>query len=234
MSSILDALKKLEREQAARRTGTLDIGAEILKNRESCRRRWKLGRFGICFWLGAVLLFGLLAGGGLFWGRLFSPVVSGPDVANRPSSTAALPHPAASVPIASTPAFDPSPNSAVGPSRIPEGKPSETRKSGIADSTFHPASASKSSTASIPNPRNLPLPKKSGPAPDSNTFAPALTLIGIAFQAGQGNALAIINNQPLMEGETILGARVEKILSDRVRLSWRGRSIELRLENSFR
>ena len=56
-----------------------------------------------------------------------------------------------------------------------------------------------------------------------------LVLSGIALQDGNATGMAIINGLPVMEGTVIEGARVEAVLSDRVRLERDGEVFELLL-----
>ena len=227
MSSILEALKKLEREKASHRDGLIDISAEILKGGDPSPfpPRIKLKRFGIPLWTGGgTLLACLLAAVAVYY--LYpiagSSIAEFPSTARVPANVSHSGEPASTVqntlqpPTADTPVFRPS-SPSVTAQHLPE----------PIMPTLANAFQSRSSSAEMSSQNTQPA-KISDPAglPAENQI-PRLTLFGIAYDQERKNALAVINNQPLVEGEWILGAKVEKIFPDKVRLSWRGKTIEL-------
>lgn len=90
-------------------------------------------------------------------------------------------------------------------------------------------------SVSSPVARSLKAPPEPiSPAPEPvNSPAipvrPDFKLSGIAFQEKQDDRMAILNGLPVMTGTMVGGARVEEILRDRVRLSFRDQHFEVHL-----
>jgi hypothetical protein len=57
-----------------------------------------------------------------------------------------------------------------------------------------------------------------------------LVVSGIAFQGDRAARIAVVNDLPVMEGSLVEGARVEEILSDRVKFSRDGKMFEVPLQ----
>jgi hypothetical protein len=60
---------------------------------------------------------------------------------------------------------------------------------------------------------------------------PRLVVSGIAYQGDRGSRIAVVNDLPVMEGSLVGGARVEEILSDRVKFSRDGKLFEVPLQD---
>lgn len=219
MSSILKALKKLERERALRLDTPLELGRDILRG-ETRRRRG-------AFWLGpllsGVVLLGLGFGG--WWLlrpapataplRAADPLPGGLTVLTASRADAVVVEelverrrPAAVAPLAPRPVARP----AVPPSSVAPGVPAAA------------AVAVPALTAASPPP--------SPPAAGSETVPadPGLVVQAIAFSPRREERLAVINELPVMEGTAIGAFMVEEILSDRVVLRRGAATLTLSLD----
>lgn len=225
MSSILEALKKFDRERAGQSDETVPIKIEILRAVDPLTDRRKRLPFGLLALIGVALAACFLVAGSVFWVFFWQPVPL-----HQPSGSHPGQPPVLSAPGAASAAATPSssfrevvladePSSATGFNPLAKtGKKQSTESATslvpVADKEFSPNTGEPKKTPhkAMETPQNKP---------------PSLLLAGIAFEQGRNNSLAIINNRPVTEGDFILGAKVEKILPDRVRLSWRGKSIDL-------
>lgn len=98
-------------------------------------------------------------------------------------------------------------------------------------------SARKQSKAVAPQPRVIPknmtavvspasVPETSqSPSPSQKT-TPVLALTGILF--GEEGSFALINGKVVAEGAMVDGAKLQKVYSDRVELSFEGKTLILR------
>ncbi|NLC71548.1 MAG: hypothetical protein GX751_09345 [Desulfuromonadaceae bacterium] len=234
MSSILEALKKLERERALphQKEKTFDITPEILQDSDGPRPERRIKSWRGPVWAGAGVVLCLLVGGGVFWRYQTSP----PPMAGTspPTAEPARDYSAESLPPAAAGVSRPAPAKAVSAmgaegtgstpgaemAGLPSKKPEAIQRPAATGKTIPTAAQSQA--------------VRPGSASVRTSGVPSLKLIGIAFEEGKGNALVIINHRTLTEGESILGARVEKIFSDKVYLSWQGKTIELVMGKSAR
>lgn len=204
MSSILKALRKAEDEKATAGEGSVDLAHDILKR--SYDQRISVP-WGLVSFAGLVLVV-LAAAGWLLFPRVQTPTSI---VAQQPH-TVALP-----------------------PAKVQPGVlPVEKIKDKLVEQTI----------PSAPQPVAIRAPKQS-PAPALETGGETLTsakrpdpvaildlqVDEIVYHADPVSRLAIINDLPVMVGTDIGGARVEEILSDRVRFSYRGGEF-IRFKNS--
>jgi general secretion pathway protein B len=235
MSFILDALKKLEQEKAARNKETLNISDEILRGSHQLRRTAKrtVPVSVVVAGLGLLLLVGVA--GGLFWH--WHAADEPKDVALR--SEAALP-PAARmgdyaqpVPVrepAVTPLRTPEP-AAVEPAaavRVPE--PAATRPDRSARETSNQwqnrqAPSQRPAQADSREQSVQPYREVSG------SGGSGLTVSGIAWQEKPAARRAVINGTLMEEGASVNGATVEEILPTRVRFSSGGRQFTVSISS---
>jgi hypothetical protein len=61
---------------------------------------------------------------------------------------------------------------------------------------------------------------------------PLMTVSEIYYHAEGGGSMAVINDLPVMEGTQLDGAMVERILPDRVRLTFQGKPLEVLLKSN--
>jgi general secretion pathway protein B len=220
MSSILEALKKLEDEKAARQSGAGHIAGKVVKSGRRPKRRanWMLPAAMASVAAVAVLATYILMGG-------ISPRTEktppAPAVHGQPLS-GQLPQPTAPI--------SPTVPTAVRPSTLPAGgkkplppssSPVAAKQSPAADTVTHPPPAVPTTAA-----QPAPLPQPAAPP-----ALPVLKVTGIGWQKDNANRLAVVNDRPVTEGNVIEGARVEEILPDRVRFSINGRSFEVPVGN---
>jgi len=231
MSSILEALKKLEDEKAARQSSNVPITGKIVKEtrRPKKRPKWLLQAEMTAVAAVAVLATYLIMGGRSVPNTEQkmpvneniqpAPQIPQPPV-TRPQGTPAhgkqqlppSPHP-----ISSAFHSPPSPHSlAKAPfsSRI------------TAKSTPHEGiDGLKSQLERVVPERPAPLPKE-----DAKPGNPSFKVTGIGWRKDSTDRLAIVNGRPVSEGAMIEGAKVEEIFPDRVRFSLNGKSIEVPLD----
>ena len=234
MSSILKALKKLEEEQARREGGGGDIARDILRGAQRRRgpRGWWLLPVGLVGGGVAVFAaFGLLSRTPNQGGRTTIPAS---EKANRAENPLQAPltetHEAVVTGAAQRNATSPTapaaqPAAGSGARR----PPSEARASSV------PPASMAGERAAAPN-REVSVPVAEEASDIDRETEPIaggesadLVLSGIALQDGNATGMAIINGLPVMEGTVIEGARVEAVLSDRVRLERGGEVFELLL-----
>lgn len=224
MSSILEALKKLETENAARRD-SLRIDAEILRTPPLPR----ISPIGIA--LAAALLF--VCGGTVTYVYLNR---------NRPAPPLSrhAPLPQNARVDASRQSEYPAPTDAA-----PDTPETERRPVPSPDGVGlhrHPSVLVTPRTQVFPAPGGAgtsavraPTPEKTGrlsqqvPTPS----APTLRVDGIAFQDGT-DGVAVVNGVPVSRGASIEGARVDEVQRDRVLFSHGGKKIEVFMGKSNR
>jgi general secretion pathway protein B len=219
MSSILEALKKLEDEKAARRGGLGNIAGKVTASGRRARQKpaWLVPAAMAAIAIAAVLGTYTAMGG-------FSP---------RRGATVLLANPA-----------PPAPNPAIPPLRAasPDDASSAASRTELAAPARRGATPGVSAAAiqasiapAAAGNRSSPLPQPGSqlekaaapPPPSSDGQLPALNVSGIAWQKDNASRLAVVNGASVTEGATIAGARVDEIFPDRVRFSYRNKSYEI-------
>jgi general secretion pathway protein B len=215
MSSILEALKKLEDEKAARQSGAGHIAGKVVKSGRRAKQhpKWMLPAGMAAVAAVAVLATYILMGG--ISTRSGNPQPA-PSVQRQPESGLTLQRPA---PTATTAA-------------IPAG-----RKRSL------PHSPATSPAMEAPAPAAATrLPQEGAafqvkPAPSLQPAVtpglPVLQVTGIGWQKDNANRLAIVNGRPVVAGNVVEGAKVEEILPDRVRFSINDRSFEIAVGSGY-
>lgn len=220
MSSILEALRKLEEEKAARRGSGGNIAGKVTSAGRPPRQRpvW-LVPAGMAAAAAAAVLVTYAAMGG------FSPR-HGETVSPRGSEPASPP-----LAIAAPQSAAPD-----GSGRAPASGlmlPAEQRSPGA-------AATGQAIPAPLPAVKQPPQPPSSqGEATAGHTGAaaqpaageqlPAFTVSGIAWQKDSASRLAVVNGVSVAEGNMIEGARVREILPDRVLFSFNRQEFEVHL-----
>lgn len=238
MSSILKALKKLEEEKVARNPESLNINAELLSGGASAGRTsaMKTVAFGL-------LLAACGASGMYFYmkkGAAPAPPsissVSLPqstDVAGSGQVKKTAPLPAQTVPTARIETEKIAPAASLSAVTQPDSAqrkpvksrhqtPVQTAKSPVAPIASRSGEQAKNIAAS-------PKPSVSTPAAQ----LPALKVSGIAYQDGV-DSVAMINGVTASNGSVVEGARVDRILRDRVQFSYGAEKFEIQLGKSNR
>lgn len=206
MSSILKALKKLEDDKAAHRTGNLKLDAEILRSEN-----------GSSFFSTGVIAVSLLmmAGGSgatyFYLKREKAPVISSqqrPPVSVVPEiKTEPLPEAVVVVPAEDLK----KPANSGAPRLLLQPPPrSNTEKTISTPTPVRPAVASKAAAlVKAPKPPLIPASK-------TTKNVPTLRVNGIAFQNSAADSMAIVNGTPVANGSVVEDITVVKILKDRV------------------
>lgn len=231
MSSILKALKKLEDDNAARRTDELKIDAEILRSDNP-------PRFSAAGVIVASLL--LLAGGSgatymiMKQDREAAPVRSNQLVEpgqQQPTASAAPEIKAEQLPsVVAVPAT----RRKDADSNIPAQRQAalSSRKLPVAAT---PVSAPKAARPVMtPTSADISHNSKAPPSTPSVKGIPALRVNGIAFQPNNADSMAIINGIAVSRGATVEGALVEEVRNDRVLFQHNGEKFEIQLGQSNR
>ena len=206
MSLILDALKKLEQEKAARRTRQMDLRPAVTGRRPPpAASPWRLPL--LIAGAVAVTVAATVAVMGLF-----SPATppAAPSPAEVQGETHRTPEPPSSppAPAPDTPAVPPSSHA------IP------------------PAPAQTAPQAALPRPA-LPRPKSAPPEPAGP--APAdIRVTGIAWQDERATRRAVVNGALLGEGALVSGAKIVEIRQDQVRFSRDGQTFAVTITSANR
>ena len=209
MSSILEALKKLEEEKAARRGGIGNIASRVT----STGRRRRHGRtLVIPAAMAATALVAIIATyavmGGLTPRASVSSAVSAhraapvqaPAVPLEPAPDPATAAPQGQLPAQSQQVILPAP--AAQTASLPAAAPMRT---------VRPAAAQKEAETNVS--------PAAAPTPTAANQAPALKVTGIAWQKDEASRLAVVNGSSVSEGSVIEGAVVLEILPDHVRFA---------------
>jgi general secretion pathway protein B len=215
MSSILEALKKLEDEKAARQSGAGHIAGKVVKSGRRAKQhpKWMLPAGMAAIAAIAVLATYILMGG--ISNRSGTPQPA-PSGQRQPESAGILQRPEPTV----LPAAIPSATIPAGRKRALPPSPSPTPAGGP------PAAATR-----LPQGEAADAVNPAPPQPAAVTGLPVLQVTGIGWQKDNAKRLAIVNGRPVVTGNVVEGARVEEILSDRVRFSINGRSLEITVGN---
>jgi len=212
MSSILEALRKLEDEKAARRGVAGNLAGRVVKTGRRERRNSALLLAGGMLAVAAVsVLVTWLAMKGPSLRRDGGPLPQAvehvspfPAATDTPSRQGAgQPAPAANGASKGT------------PSTAATALPGKNPGSAAARKRPSPASLSGASSA----------PEKPAPA----SPLPSLTVTGIAWQKENVNRMAVVNATPVREDTVVEGALVKEILPDRVRFSFNGKEFDVPL-----
>lgn len=203
MSLILDALRKMEEERAARRGGSVDIRPALLSRQGDAPP--KTGRLITLVAAGVILLLAGIGTGVLLKGTGTSPPPVHPvenisaGAGDRPTlplppaapQTVPLPpEPARTLPTATVPAVPPTP------------------------------------------PLHRPVVDDPSP-PASEPADTALAISGIAWQEERGLRRAVVNGALVGEGAEVAGARIVEIREGSVRFSRGGRLFEVSYASAF-
>lgn len=214
MSFILDALKKLEQEKAARRNADIKISDEIVReNRQVMRKARRSVPVSVALVsLGLVLLLGI--SGAFLWHRHGagdqSKVVAVNSEQKYPAAEEVAP--ASQRPQMAVPAATPvRPVAAVEDESSPQ--PVEANRMSRRDRM----EGNRTSRADFKKRSAQPSMEVSG------SGGSRLTVSGIAWQEAPSARRAVINGDLVQEGAQVGGATVEEILPTRVRFSSGGR-----------
>ncbi len=217
MSSILEALKKLEDEKAARRGGSGNLAGKVAKTGRRPRQShpWLLPGGMLAVAVVSVLITYLAMNGFSFRHGESLPAQK-PQQARLPDTP---------LPQAGAPVMDPL--SARKPDVAPR-KKSEGNAVPLSPAPRRNASPGPESSMK-PEARPSPAPAKSRPDGPGAPL-PTLNVSGIAWQNDKAYRLAVVNGVPVREGGTVEGSTVKEILSDRVRFSLNGKDFEVLME----
>ncbi len=220
MSFILDALKKLEQEKAARRGGNVNISDEIVRGNHRVSRTSK--RTGpvnaTTVGVGLVLLILVVAVAVLWRDR---------GVVRETESPAADTHVGPREPViaerASTP---PAP-------RVQEAPPVRAAAPSVPRTEPLPTSPQQRAARTEIPVRTPPPTAASDRGGDSyqgsGSSGGGLTVSGIAWQDERSARRAVVNGTLLSEGNTVGGAKIVEIQQARVRFSSNGRTFDVSL-----
>ena len=211
MSSILEALKKLEDEKSARRGGGGNIAAKVAKpGRRPIQRPGWLLPVGMGVVAAAAALFTYILMGG--FSTRIKPVQPAPPAPQQQPQQAAAP--------------------SAQPAPLPVLPPVIVRNRALRPSPSSPV-ARPAPAIVAPPPQPVEPPNVEKPAalslPAAQPGPPALKVTGIGWQKGNADRLAIVNGRAVSEGAVVEGARVEEIFPDRVRFSINDKTFEISL-----
>lgn len=152
-------------------------------------------------------------------------------VAVRESPKAAAPPKQAAKPAAKTPA-QPTASTAPSGSSTPSVASTSSTATLVASAG---ASTTQAAGGQVYRPTSASTPQPASPAPSAQTQRasgdfPALRVSEIHYQWEVKDRLAVVNGLPVMEGTMIEGAKVDRILKDRVRFLHNGQYREVRLQ----
>lgn len=226
MSSILDALKKVEEGKRLRKRGSVDLSSMLVPPVDpSLRRR---GRVRIL----AVVFLSAAAGGAVVW------MITGQKPVSLPVQT----NPSAPRSVVSPPA--PIPDRKVSPSTgdVPQSKPTPISKRvdrGTPPPTVplsrHPQVPPDARTFEPPTRREVVSeePKQVISPPDATLHrgeTGKFRVSGIGWQKDASSRYAVINGNAVSEGGVIDGAKVLEIHPDRVLMERDGQPMEVYLK----
>jgi general secretion pathway protein B len=211
MSSILDALKKLEDEKANRGSGTGNIAAKVVKDGRRPKQRpvWMLPASMAAAAVTAALATYIIMSGFLTSnkpGQLVAPAP--PQDPQQFALQAAAPTPVTPLPFAAVPNRA---RPSAPPTRV-------ARKAPVASALQRPQI----------EPRRVKKPAPALP-PETLPKLPSLDVMGIGWQKDNAKSQAIVNGRAVSKGAVVDGARVEEIFQDRVRFFYNDKTIEIPL-----
>jgi general secretion pathway protein B len=206
MSSILEALKKLEDEKTARLSNAGHFAGKVIKTgrRPKEQPRWLFPASMAAVAAVAVLVTYILMGGLSTRNMEDQSAVSTKPHQSAAPSAAPAPLPSLPSPVARIRALPLSPSSHVA-------------------KQAHP-------TNSVPRQRQAESRQADEPAQSPHSPGiPALKVTGIGWQKDNSDRLAVVNGRSVTEGAVVEGARVEEIFPDRVRFTFNDRTFEITL-----
>jgi general secretion pathway protein B len=216
MSSILNALKRLEHEKASRKPDSFNIDAEILKSSSSRRT----SSVGVIFAACAVFACGSFAA--YLYLKNTMPPASVISTSPAPKHEIRAETKIVTEIPSEQPVILPSDQNNMAQPKVAAPVTVKTMPPLQPTVQLHQSQAVKSAET-IPqslkqtvDPKPLPSSTPSVNPPAKPT---ALKLDGIAFQDGGVDSLAVINGTTVSKGSMIEGAKVEEVLKDRVRFS---------------
>jgi len=211
MSLILDALKKLEQEIAARKDGELNVAAEILQPERPQPRNKK--------WTVLLIVAAVSAGLAAF---AVLALRGGTDVLKHSFTHT----PAAPSTVSQVAMPDPLPPPA--PPQKPTELPVARPQADIVKGELLPPPA-----ISRPRPAEAAANKEiDSPGNSSHGSAPHIRVSGIVWQEERSARRAFVNGIIAAEGSVIDGARVVEIYPARIRFSRGGRSFDVSIEKT--
>lgn len=213
MSFILDALKKLEQEKAAQRSGGINISNEIVRDNYRIKRKVKhalpvraiLIAFGVLFLLGV--------SGAFLWNILgVQKQTSVVDMKTERMLPQVVKETASREMESARPAAFP-PGSVAAGTTEPSPRPVETRRS------------AKREQLTVQRPVNSDLKNRTVDShrEDSGSKGSGIMVSGIAWQDAPVARRAVINGELVQEGAQVGGATVQEILPTKVRFTSGGR-----------
>lgn len=211
MSSILEALKKLEEEKSTRRNGMGNLAGKVAKTSRRTRQTSALLIAGGMLAVAIVsILVTYVAMNGFSSHRSDRTAGKEQSGAARDGASQAGPPPIETIQIIPTPLAAPA---------------------AISRKPAPPVSAGRNASPSPqPDARGQANLAGQSERPTPGKSLPSLTVSGIAWQKDNTNRMAVVNATPVREGSTVEGAMVREILPDRVRFSVDGRDVEVLLE----
>ncbi len=213
MSVILDALKKLEKEKAACRTGPIDIVPEIVKSRE---RRVQFRSWAIVTIMSGVVAVTVV----------MTMFFTGGLSASRQRSV-----PFASVPSLSTQEYLPiAPAKEAANEKDMSAVNKREESTARQDMPVQPATAvvqEVNPARSRPQTKPVIIEKPDDASQLAGAPFPSLKVSGIAWQDDRPDRRAVVNGVLAAEGAVIEGARIVAIHQDKVRFSCNGRTFEV-------
>jgi hypothetical protein len=224
MSSILKALKKLEKDTINSKPEQLRIDSRILNDSAS-----------VIFTRTKIVLFAIsifMCGGGATYCYMSKSKNNSNPQKIFYSSSQSLTQPAEPTVVLPSPEkteiSTTAPNISAAKSRM-----STKTQTGL---IIESVKSSESPKPEIKQPNQAPTLDSKPPAipvvPSSVVFRPAITVNGIAFQEGGNENMAMINGNAVTRGTIIEGVMVEDIQKDRVLFSQGGEKFEIKLNKS--
>ncbi len=214
MSLILDALKKLEREKAASRKGPVDIVPAIMNSRTQ--------RPSFAGWKLPVVIIGVIAATAAVTTAVV--IVLAPRGARSVSPASAVAEnarPAAPVPAPRVP-HDDKINAEQARGRF-AAEAADARPV-VTPQPLPPANRH----ARVRQPDTMPAAESSRETTvNTNAPSPDLRVSGIAWQDDRADRRAVVNGVLVGEGTVVGGARIVRILQDRVRFSRSGETFDI-------
>lgn len=213
MSFILDALKKLEQEKAARRSAEINISAEIIRENRQMRRKVKRSVPVSVVLLAFGLLILLGVSGTFFWHKQ--------DAKKQATAVAMKPERMPPLVLEET---DPQERVLAGPAASPARPMTAvaTEHSSRSVESKGRMQAGKMNTQSSVN-SDLKVRSEEPAREESGSKGSGITVSGIAWQDAPAARRAVINGDLVEEGAQVGGATVEEILPTKVRFSSGGR-----------
>lgn len=216
MSLILDALKKLDRDKAAKRFGQTDITAEILKAGHSAQNSSVLPlvfALAVTASLAAAATY-LIFGGSVPRTGDARPTAPAASVQAQQTTAAPLP-PVPSVAIDKlpvTPGMSPAAPPVAVSDAVPPGKTNQVAE---------PAAKGRASAS-------VETPRKAAAAPERESGPlPTLKISGIVWQDRPSERKAVINGKIAREGDLVEGVKILEIYPDHILVSHRGKSFKI-------